>query len=150
MIQFQEDPLRPFVVIDIRCGEYAIPVVAQAEALELAHHVVDVLLRRDPRVYAVLDGKLLRRQPEGIKPHGMQHIDILHSLVACENIRGDVSQRVPNMQAHTGRVGKHVQDIIFGLGGVYMVRCAEGLVLFPVRLPFVFNFGKRIASHDCS
>ena len=81
------------------------------QCVELASHILDIRHRCRPGVRARLDGVLLSRQPEGVVAERVQNILAQHSVVAREDIRGDVAQRVPHVQARPGRVGEHVLDV---------------------------------------
>jgi len=146
--QLQEDPLGPLVVVDVRCGQLAIPVVAQAQGLELTKHVVNVLLRRDPRVDAVFNCELLSRQAKCIKSHRVQHVEAAHPLVAGHDVGRDIPQRVSNMQSHAARVGKHVEYVILRFGRVGIVGNSERAFTLPILLPLQFDVLEGIVCHD--
>ncbi len=74
----QEQPLVPAVVRRIAGGDLARPVEGEAQRLQLALHVGDVVARPLGRRHAVLDGRVLGRQAEGIPAHGLQHDLALH------------------------------------------------------------------------
>ena len=99
VVQLEEDPLRPFVIARVGGGEAAPPVVAEPDRLELADHVGDVALGGDTGMDAVLDSELLSGQAECVEAHGMQHVEPAHPLVPAEDVRGDVAQWVPDVQA---------------------------------------------------
>ena len=59
---------------------------------------------------------ILRRQPERIPAHRMQHGEALRPLVA----RDHVAQRVVAHVAHVdpaGRIGKHLEHVVLGSTG---------------------------------
>src|SRR3954466_13428471 len=62
VVNQQENPLRPADVIRVRRVHFAVPVVTESQRLDLSSERVDILLRRDARVGAGLDGVLLGRQ----------------------------------------------------------------------------------------
>ena len=88
---------------------------------------------------AVLDSELLSGQADRVKAHGMQHVEPAHPLVPAEDVRGDVAQWVPDVQADARGIGKHVQAIELGLvrieAGIAGVGRHKGVVLVPVGLP---------------
>ena len=133
----QEGPLRPLVERRVAGAHLAVPVVGEADAVQLLTVAGDVLLRRHLRVLARLDGVLLGRQAEGVVAHRVQHVEALQALVAREDIAGDIAQRVPHVQSGSGRIGKHVQHIEFRLRGIF--HHAEGLVCGPAGLPLALN-----------
>ena len=148
--QLQEDPLRPAVILDVGRGQGTVPVVAEAERLELAQHVGDVLLGGDARVDAVLDGVLLGGQTERVEAHRVQHVEALHPLVARDDIGGDVTKRMADVQADARGIREHIEHVILGTGGVEAfgagVRHAEGALGFPSFLPALFD-GAEVVSH---
>mmetsp|Transcript_62744 Transcript_62744/g.147893 ORF Transcript_62744/g.147893 Transcript_62744/m.147893 type:complete len:243 (-) Transcript_62744:161-889(-) len=145
LVQLEEDPLRPLVVLLVSSSNLAIPVVAEAKCLELFAETVDVLLGGDARVCACLDGVLLSRQAESVPSHGMHDIEAVHALEAREDVSGSVAFRVAHVQASAGGVREHVQNIILRLGHVHIVRRTESLVVLPLLLPFLFNIRERVA-----
>ena len=92
----------------------------------------------------VFDGVVLRRQAEGVKADGEEHIVALHALFAGDDIHGGEGAGMTHMQTLTGGIGELDQAVELGLvaagnGGV-------GLGLFPIGLPFLFN-GSKIVLH---
>ncbi len=98
------------------------------------------------RMRAGLDGILLGGQAEGIPAHGMQDIEAAHALVAREDIGGGVALGMADVQAGAGRIGEHVEDVVFRLVGD--IGRAEGLVFFPVALPARFDDLGVIGRHE--
>ena len=92
-------------------------------------------------------GVLLGRQAEGVIAHGVQHIVALHTLHAGHDIGGGVTLGMAGMEANAGGVREHIQDIVLGLGKIPYVS-VEGLVFFPVFLPFGFNGGMFVNWHN--
>ena len=101
VVNLQENPLRPLVVVLVGGRENTAAVMAQAKAAELAFHVADIRFRRHARVRTGLDCELLRRQPEGVVAQGMQHVCALHAVEAREDVGGDVTQWVAYVQTDT-------------------------------------------------
>src|SRR5690606_13115913 len=66
----REEPLVPVVVLDVAGGELTLPGVADAEPLQLALHVRDVLARPRLGMGAVLDRGVLGRQAERVPAEG--------------------------------------------------------------------------------
>ncbi len=114
VVDLQEDPLGPLVVVRVDRGERPALVVAQAQPAQLDLHVLDVGLGRDARVRAGLHGVLLGRQAEGVEAQGVQDVVAGHPLVAGEDVGGDVPERVSDVQARTGGVREHVHDELLG------------------------------------
>ena len=168
VIDLEENPLCPAEVAGVGRGEFARPVVAEAEGFNLPREVGDVRLGGDARMLAGLDGVLLGRQAEGIPTHRMKHVEPLRAPVAGEDVRGRVTLRMPHVQPRARRVGKHVEDVKLrrqrsGGGGlprdgvarpewmplrhgVAGVEGAESLLRVPRALPLGLNQIKRILS----
>ena len=91
-------------------------------------------------------GVLLRRQAEGVVAHGVQHVVALHPLHPGHDIRGGVALGMARVKAHAGGVWEHIQHIILGLGEIPHIG-VEGIVLFPVFVPFGFDF-REFVIHD--
>jgi hypothetical protein len=55
---------------------------------------------------------IFRRHAEGVPPHGVQHVESAHALVAGHDIADGVVAHMPHVD-FAGRIGKHFQQIIF-------------------------------------
>ena len=151
VVDLQEDPLRPAIKLRVRGGNGAARVVAQAQHGQLAAHVGNVRLSGRARVGAGLDGVLLCRQTKRVITQCVQHVLAQHAVVARVHIRGDVTQRVADVQPRTRRVGEHVLNVEFVLGQLDLVlrrlrskitnrvRCVKRVVVTPVRLPLLLD-----------
>ncbi len=146
--QLQEDPLRPAEVVLVRRRDFAVPVVAETEHLQLPPECIDIALRRDRRVLPRLDGVLLGRQTERVPPHRVQHVEALHPLVTRDDVRRGVSFRVADMQTRPAGIGEHVEHVELRLarieGRLTGIRLPERLVLVPVGLPFISKRLRRV------
>ncbi len=95
-----------------------------------------------------LDGSILRRQAESIKPHREQDVVALHTLEAGPHITGRHSIPVADVNVAAG-IGKHRQGIELGLVGI-----DDGLVELiglPGLLPLRFDHLRLIGfGHDVS
>ena len=118
LVQLEEDPLRPPDVRRVGGVDLALPVVGEADRIDLAAEVGDRRRRRHARVDAVFDGVVLGRQPERVPAHRVQHAEALHPLPARDDVGGRVALAVPDVQAGAGRVGEHVQRVELRLRGV--------------------------------
>ncbi|OPZ59574.1 MAG: hypothetical protein BWY87_00937 [Deltaproteobacteria bacterium ADurb.Bin510] len=132
LIHLDEEELFPAVVFGVAGGDLAVPVVAQAQALELDLHVLDVLVGPLAGVHVAGDGGVFGRHAEGVEAHGMQHVETLHALVARHDVADGVVAHVAHVDAARG-VGEHLQQVVFGLGGVF--GDLEKLVALPGLLP---------------
>ena len=86
---------------------------------------------------AGLNGVLFRGKTERIIAHRMQYIEAAQAFVACENIAGDIAQRMPDVQTRSRGIREHIEDIILRFGG--LVVNLECLVGTPPILPLLFN-----------
>src|SRR5690606_14975363 len=114
VVDLQEDPLRPPVVVDVGGRDGPAGVVAQPQAAQLPPHVGDVRLGGHPRVLARLHRVLLGGQAEGVVAHRVQDVEAQHPLVAGVDVGADVAQRVSDVQPRTAGVGEHVQHVQLG------------------------------------
>ena len=86
---------------------------------------------------AGLDGVLLGGKAKGIVSHRMQHVETFQALVAAVDVTGDVPQRMAYMQAGARRIREHVQNVVFGTGGIGLD--LESMMLGPISLPTLLN-----------
>ena len=80
--QFQEDPLCPANIRRVGRRQLPVPVVAEAEHLELSAEGGDVLLGALAGRRAGADGVLFGRQPEGVEAHRVKHALALHAGIS--------------------------------------------------------------------
>ena len=145
-VKLLEDPLRPLVVLLIRGVDFAVPVVAEPERLNLFTEAIDVLLRSDRGMRAGLNCVLLSRESKGVPAHRMQHIKTPHALITAENICGGIAFGMTDMQACAAGIGKHVEAIELGLCRVKVIDL-ERLLRLPVVLPLLLNSCEIIIAH---
>ena len=117
--QLPKNPLGPLVVGGVAGADFPGPIEAKSELFQLVAVPGDVLLGGDGGVLAGLDGVLLRRKAKAVVPHRVKDVEALVALVPGVDVGGDVSERVPHVQARTGRVGEHVQHVVLGFGSVF-------------------------------
>ena len=79
MIEFQKEPFAPTVVAGQAGNCLSLPVEHGPHALELPPHLFDIGHGQGVRVDAALDGRVLSRQPKGVKAHGEQDIETPHT-----------------------------------------------------------------------
>jgi hypothetical protein len=149
MIELQEDPLGPAHVVGVGRVYLAVPIVGEAEALELAAEIVDIVLGVDARVFAGLAGVFLGGQAEGVPAHRVEHVVALHAPVARDDVGGGVALGVPDVQSGAARVGKHVEHVELRLRGIESrlagIRHRERFLRLPMALPLGFKFAERKA-----
>ena len=142
----EKDPLRPADVFRIGGREDAVPVVAEAEHLQLTGEVGDVALGALPRRGAGADRILLGGEPEGIEAHRVDDARAPHPLEAGDDIGGGVALRVPDVEPLTTGVGEHVEDVRLPSPGEAGGR--ERVVRLPPGLPLGLDPGGLVAGHD--
>ena len=132
LIELEEEPLCPFVVIGEAGYHLAPPVVDSAHALELRPHHLNVPHRPCIRVDAAADGSVLRRKAEGIEAHGVKHFVALHPHEAGVDVGGCHGIPVADVEVSRG-VGVHGEFVMLGTW-VVLVDLIE-VVLGPPFLP---------------
>ena len=99
IMQQQEDPLGPAEIGGVSSIHFAVPVIAEAQHLDLAAEVVDVFFGGHTRVCAGFDGVLLGGKAECIPTHGVHHREAAHAFVAGQNVSRGVTLGVAHMEA---------------------------------------------------
>eukprot|EP00965_Chrysotila_dentata_P188538 6172801-Pleurochrysis_carterae.AAC.3 len=140
--ELQKDPLRPLDVVLVGGGQLALPVVREAEGLELTLEIGNVRFGRVSRVRACGHRVLLGGQAKGVPPHRVQHVVVAHPPVARHDVRCGVTFWVADMQARARRVREHVQHILLLLPGA--AACGEGALILPELLPPALNLRKVV------
>ena len=82
------------------------------------------------------DGVILRRRAKRIPTHRMKDVETLEPLVSGPAIRKDVAAPMSDVQARSGRIGKHIEAVIFRSGIVVFrfVKAVGNPVFTPLRL----------------
>jgi hypothetical protein len=135
--EFEENPLSPPIIIRIGRAQLPFPVVRQAGPFHLSFERGDILTRGNGRMDTGLDGILLGRKTERVPSHGMKHVVASHPFIARDDIGGGIALKMADMKPGSGRIGEHVQTVIFRPAQV--LRGAEGMSLLPIGLPLGFN-----------
>ena len=110
LVQLQEPPLGPAVVLRVAGDDLAFPVEARAHGAELLAHALDVPVGPLLRVDAALDGGVLGGQAEGVEAHGEEHVVALHAAEAGERVGGRHGVPVARVEIARG-VGKHREHV---------------------------------------
>ena len=126
----------PLVVFGVAGAHFAGPVEAEADFVELLTVAVDVFLGGHGRVLPCLYGVLLGGEAVGVVAHGVQDVEAVEAFEAGVDVGGDVAEGVPDVEACSGGVGEHVEDVVFGLVEVDVD--FVGFVVDPVFLPAAF------------
>jgi hypothetical protein len=107
-------------------------------------------------VLSGFDGVLFGREAEGVPAHGMENIVAEGASVAGEDVGGGVALGMADVEAGTGGIGEHVEQVILrevgalfigvalaggvgGRNGFARVPGAEGLVFKPEFLELRLN-----------
>ena len=130
----EEDELRPAEILDVGGRHFAIPIVAEAEHLQLPAKRVDILLGRLPRMGAGFLGMLLGGQAESVPAHRVHHAHAPHPVEAANDIRRGVTLGMANMKPIAAGVGKHIQNVHFAAFGKFW--SLESAIFFPKRCHF--------------
>ena len=69
LVELEEQPLGPAVVLGVGGDDLARPVARRAHRSGTGPHRVDVGVRPVGRVDAAIDGRVLGRQPEAVEAH---------------------------------------------------------------------------------
>jgi len=147
LVQLQEDPLGPLVVLRVGGVDLTIPVKGEAQRLELAAEMIHVALGDDGGVDVVLHGEVLGGQTEGVPAHGVQHIVAVFTALAAYHIQRGVAAGMADVQARTRGIRELYKGIELGFFVVDLNM--EGLFVLPHLLPLGFN-SLVIILHVCN
>ena len=89
--ELDKRPLRPLVVVRVAGLERTVPVEREPDFVELFAIAVHIFLSSDGGVLPCLDGILLRRQPESVISHRVQHVEAFLPLIAGIDVGGDIA-----------------------------------------------------------
>ncbi|GBD30530.1 hypothetical protein HRbin32_01638 [bacterium HR32] len=132
LVELQEEPLVPLVVLGLAGHDLPGPVEHGPHGPQLAPHALDVPQGPPLRVDLVLDGRVLRGQAEGVEPDGEQHVVAPHAPVPGGRVAGGHGVPVADVQVPAG-VRVHGEEV--ELRPVAAVRGAVQSVPLPPRLP---------------
>ena len=138
LVKLEKEPLIPAVIIGQARGNFARPIVGEAEAIHLRLHFGDVAQRPLARRRIVLDGRVFRRQAERIPSHGMKHVIAVHPHIAGKSIADGIVAHVPHVE-RPGGIRQHLEDVVFlffGAGGICRVKIR---LVLPALEPFAFD-----------
>ena len=109
-----ERPLCPMVITGFASAHFAAPVEAETNLVQLLAVAVDVFRSGNCGMLTRLNRILLGRKTVGIVTHGVQHVEAVQALVACVDVRGDITERVSHVKSRTRGVGEHIQYVVLG------------------------------------
>ena len=98
LVELQELPLLPAVVLDVVGRERAVPVVGPADPPHRARDVLDVPLGALARMDAVADRSVLGRQPERVESLRVQHVHAVSRAEARDDVPDRVDEHVPHVE----------------------------------------------------
>ena len=98
LVELQEEPLIPAVVVGQTRRNLGLPIIGEAEPLHLPLHIGDVIQRPFTRRGVVLERSILSGQAEGVPPHWMKYVVAFHPHVARERVADGVIAHVSHMQ----------------------------------------------------
>ena len=139
--ELKEEPLVPAVVFGVGAYGLAGPVEHGAHCLELAPHIVDVVVGPLMGVDALADGSVLGGEAEGVEADGEEDVEATHAAVSGGGIGGGHGVPVADVDI-AGGVGEHGEEVellAIVVGGLVK---AVGL---PLCLPLFLNFGGIVA-----
>ena len=145
LVHLQEYPLRPLVVLGVGGVDYAVPVEAVAEHLQLLRKALYVALRDVVRMHVVGYGVVLGGQAEGVEAYREEDVLALHAALARHDVHRGVRPGMTDMQSLSGGIRELDQGEELLLGPV-AGHGLVGLVLKPVILPFLF-YTREIVAH---
>ena len=141
LVQLEEEPLGPLVILRVTADRFAVPCPHRAHAPKLALHALDVPVCPLLGMHVILDGRILRRQTKCVKAHREEDVVAAHAVEAGGGIAG--GHRVPVARVQVaGCVGQHGQRV-----PLRPVRVFDGIVqalFFPGCLPLGFDLAVRI------
>ena len=136
LVELQEQPLRPAVVVLVGGVEGARPVEGRGVSLARLDRLGDVGAGVVVGVRVVADRGVLGRQPEGVEPHRVEHLEAALPPVAGHHVVQGEDLGVTHVQVTAG-VGEHRERV--ALLALARVVSAEGLQLLPHRLPLLLG-----------
>ena len=136
-VELEEDPLRPAVVVGGGGVDLALPVVGEAESLDLFAEGGDVAFGDYRRVQPLANRCTLGGQAEGVPTHRMKDVKVLGALHPRDDVGCSVALWVADVEAGPGGVGEHVEHVVLGLRTQLLGvgRRPEGTAFGPDLLP---------------
>ena len=152
LVELEEEPLGPLVVLGLVRRDLALPVDRPAHSLGLRADGGDVLLGDRARVPALPDGRVLGGQPERVVAHRAQHAE----AGAAAQVRDDVAERVVQDVTHVQlarRVREHLEhvglELVVGLRRVRVRDRVRALAL-PDLLPLGLDLLRLVSLQHVS
>ena len=137
LVELQEAPLSPFVVIGHAGLDFIIPVKGSSHLLKLSFHSGYVGYRGVIGMDACLYGVVLGRESECVESHRMEYVVALHALVSRIGVSQAEIIPVSDVELCSGRVREHLKHVFLWLVTVPVEAVEPGV--FPLLLPFLFD-----------
>ena len=147
LVQLQEDPLGPLIILGVGGVDLTVPVEGEAQCLELLPEVVNIPLGDDGRMDVVLHGEVLGGQAESVPAHRVEHVITVLAALAAHDIQRSVAAGMADVQARARGIRELHQCIELGLLVVDL--SVEGLLVLPHLLPLGLH-GLVIILHFCN
>ena len=139
LIELRKQPLRAAVVVWVAGDHLPGPVEHATRGPELRAHALDVLVRPGGGMYALVDRRVLGRQPEAVKPHWEHDVEALHAAHARHHVRPRHRVPVTDVQIARG-IRVHRQQVV--LGSLVLVAGQVQPVGFPALAPHGLEGGR--------
>ncbi len=86
------------IIVRFASTNFTIPIVTEANLIELFTIAINIFFSSHSRMLSGLYSILFSRKAVRVITHRMKHVKTLLAFKTAVYIRGDVSQRVTNMQ----------------------------------------------------
>ena len=136
LVELDEDPLHPPVVVLFVRADLSVPVVGESQLSQLLLHFRDVGARPDGGMGLILDRRVLRGKSEGVESDGMQHVIAVHVQVPGQHVGDGVIAHVTHMELARG-IREHLQTVELLL--VRIFRYVKYVFVLPDFLPSGFD-----------
>ena len=137
----------PAVVGRIRGVDRVVPVEHPADAPQLPREVSDVLGDEVHRIDALLEGEVLRVDPEGVEADGFEDVPSGQALKTPVHVGAGERVDVAHMESLGRGVREHHQLVVGVLRRPQSLEGeAVGAELLPPVLPLGLYFGRRVAA----
>ena len=140
--QFEEDPLRPSVIVILGCVHCPGPVERETDASELVRELLDIGVRDHPGVRIGLNGIVLGGQAESVVADREQDIVALHPALSRKHFHTAVRLDMADVHAGSAGIGELHKAVEFRL--VAEILRLKELGIFPLLLPLGFNLLKIV------
>ena len=109
--EVEEQRLLVFVIAWVASRELALPIDREPHHLQLPAHRRDVRVGPLGGMHATFEGRVLRRQAEGVPAHGVEDVEAPRPLVARNHVAHGIVAHVAHVDAARG-VREHLQDVV--------------------------------------